>query len=35
MHAWVRMTNHVHLLSMPTEDGAISRCIQYVGRYGH
>ena len=33
IHAWVFMTNHVHLLMTPTSRNAISRCIQYLGRY--
>lgn len=33
IHAWVFMTNHVHLLLTPREAGAISRCMQHLGRY--
>ena len=33
IHAWVFMTNHVHLLLTPTSPNAISRCMQYLGRY--
>ena len=33
VHAWVFMTNHVHLLMTPTQEQAISRCMQYIGRY--
>lgn len=32
IHAWVLMTNHVHLLMIPTEEGAIGKVIQSVGR---
>ena len=32
IHAWVLMTNHVHLLCTPEEDGAVSRMMQSVGR---
>ena len=33
IHAWVFMTNHVHLLVTPTSPGGVSRCIQHLGRY--
>lgn len=33
VHAWVFMTNHVHLLATPREEGAISRMMQWVGRH--
>lgn len=33
IHAWVFMTNHVHLLATPTEAGSVSRMMQYVGRH--
>ena len=33
IHAYVLMTNHVHLLVTPDKRDAISRLIQYVGRY--
>jgi putative transposase len=33
VHAWVLMTNHVHLLLTPTSDTAISLCMQYLGRH--
>jgi putative transposase len=33
VHAWVFMTNHVHLLVTPKSADAISRCMQYLGRY--
>jgi putative transposase len=33
VHAWVFMTNHVHLLLTPHNAAAISRCMQYLGRY--
>lgn len=32
VHAWVLMTNHVHLLCTPQEDGAVSRMMQSIGR---
>ena len=32
VHAWVLMTNHVHLLCTPREEGAISRMMQSMGR---
>ena len=32
IHAWVFMTNHVHLLMTPTQDRSISDCMQYLGR---
>ena len=33
VHAYVLMTNHVHLLMTPREPDAISHIIQYVGRH--
>lgn len=33
IHAWVFMTNHVHLLMTPNTDDAVSKTMQYVGRY--
>ncbi len=33
IHAYVLMTNHVHLLITPQETDAVSRLIQYVGRH--
>jgi len=33
VHAWVFMTNHVHLLVTPRSPDGISRCMQYLGRY--
>ncbi len=32
VHAWVLMTNHVHLLCTPQEENAISRMMQSIGR---
>jgi putative transposase len=32
MHAWVLMTNHVHLLCTPKTDNAISHMMQALGR---
>jgi putative transposase len=33
LHAWVLMTNHVHLLMTPSTDDGIGLCMQYIGRY--
>lgn len=33
IHAWVFMTNHVHLLATPLERGAMAKMMQYLGRY--
>lgn len=33
VHAWVFMANHVHLLLTPGNEGAVSNCMQYLGRY--
>ncbi len=33
VHAWVLMTNHVHLLMTPGADDSVSKCMQYIGRY--
>ncbi len=33
IHAWVMMTNHVHLLCTPRQEGAISRMMQALGRH--
>jgi putative transposase len=32
VHAWVFMTNHVHLLLTPRDPGAVSAIMQFVGR---
>ena len=32
VHAYVLMTNHVHLLVTPSSDGAVSRMMQWSGR---
>ncbi len=32
IHAWVLMTNHIHLLCTPRQDGAVSLMMQSVGR---
>ena len=32
LHAYVLMTNHVHLLITPTRAGAVSRVMQSLGR---
>lgn len=33
IHAWVFMTNHVHLLVTPDSSGAVSRMMQTLGRH--
>jgi putative transposase len=33
VHAYVLMTNHVHLLMTPEHEGAIGRLLQHLGRY--
>lgn len=33
IHAWVFMTNHIHLLVTPESNLASSRMMQYVGRH--
>ncbi len=33
IHAWVFMTNHVHLLMTPHSADSISRCMQRLGRH--
>ena len=33
IHAWVFMTNHVHLLVTPSSADGVSRCMQYLGRH--
>ena len=32
VHAWVLMTNHVHLLATPSTEGGLSRLMQCLGR---
>ena len=32
VHAWVFMTNHVHLLLTPSKEGSISSLMQFIGR---
>ncbi len=32
IHAWVFMTNHIHLLMTPTSADGISKLMQYIGR---
>jgi len=32
IHTWVLMTNHIHLLCTPQQDGAVSLMMQSVGR---
>ena len=33
VHAWVLMTNHVHLLATPGYEDSASKTMQYLGRY--
>ncbi|MEH6519305.1 MAG: transposase [Halioglobus sp.] len=33
VHAYVLMTNHVHILATPLEEVSVSRMMQYVGRH--
>lgn len=33
VHAYVLMTNHVHLLITPHEEHSLSKCLQMLGRY--
>ena len=33
IHAWVLMTNHVHLLVTPDSDTAVSQAMQFLGRH--
>lgn len=33
IHAWVFMTNHVHLLVTPSAADSVSRCMQFLGRH--
>jgi len=33
IHAYVLMTNHVHLLATPGLEGGVSKMMQYLGRY--
>lgn len=33
IHAWVFMTNHIHLLATPRNDFAVSKMMQFVGRH--
>ena len=32
VHAWVLMTNHVHLLATPMEKDGLSKLMQFLGR---
>lgn len=32
VHAWVLMTNHVHLLATPHSEGGVSKMLQSLGR---
>lgn len=33
VHAWVFMTNHIHLLATPKFDGGVSKMMQAIGRH--
>jgi len=33
IHAYVLMTNHVHLLLTPNDESGVSRLMQYIGRF--
>ena len=33
IHAWVFMTNHIHLLVTPEHPESIAKCMQHLGRY--
>ncbi len=33
VHAWVFMTNHVHLLVTPSSDDGVSRLMRHIGRH--
>jgi REP element-mobilizing transposase RayT len=33
VHAWVFMTNHVHLLMTPSDSRGVSACMQLLGRH--
>ncbi|MDT8387884.1 MAG: transposase [Thiogranum sp.] len=33
IHAWVFMTNHVHILATPHQEGGISHMMQHLGRH--
>ena len=33
IHAWVFMSNHVHLMLTPLEEMSVSRLMQYIGRH--
>ncbi len=33
IHAWVFMTNHVHLLVTPEREDSIAKCMQHLGRH--
>lgn len=36
IHAWVIMTNHIHLLATPEQEASLPRCMQWLGRnYAH
>jgi putative transposase len=32
IHGWVFMTNHVHLLATPADEGGLSKLMQFLGR---
>jgi putative transposase len=33
IHAWIFMTNHVHLLATPQKEASLSAMMQYLGRF--
>ena len=33
VHAWVLMTNHVHLLATPSTEGGLSRLMQFLRKF--
>ncbi|MCP4766858.1 MAG: transposase, partial [Gammaproteobacteria bacterium] len=33
IHAYVLMTNHIHILSTPKDGQGITRMMQYIGRH--
>jgi putative transposase len=36
VHAWVIMTNHIHILATPDRETSLAKCMQWIGRnYAH
>jgi putative transposase len=33
VHAYVLMTNHIHILATPADNESVTRMMQYIGRY--